>query len=261
MSEIKRPTYQTGDPVFEEKIESLLTEWGVTDDLDTYRQMMVTVLKLARDEPHPADLRLFKNAFKEMRYADKIFKPYRNVKKISVFGSARTPPTEPEYQTAFKFAERMRQDGFMIITGGGDGIMGAAQAGAGREDSFALNITLPFEQDANETIRGDHKLVLFKYFFTRKVNFVKNSDAVTLCPGGFGTMDEGFETITLLQTGKAPIIPIVFLDAPGGNFWNTFVRYLKEHLLQDGLISASDFHLFKVTDDIEVARREIVNFY
>jgi len=253
--------FSTGQPEMDDRIVQLLEDWGVTTDFEQYRQMMVTVLKLARDEPHPADVRLFKRAMKEMRYADTVFKPYRNVKKVSVFGSARTPPGKPEFETAKTFASLMRDAGFMVITGGGEGIMGAAQEGAGRERSFALNITLPFEQKPNATIDGDKKLINFKYFFTRKVNFVKNSDGVVLCPGGFGTMDEGFETITLIQTGKAPVIPLVFLDAPGGNFWNTFSRYLKEHLLRDGLISESDFHLFTVTEDPQKAVHEIETFY
>lgn len=253
--------YTTNVPELDQQIEQVLDHWEVNYDREQFRQMLVTIYKLARDNPHPADIRLFKRAMKEMRYADTIFKPYRDVRKISIFGSARTPPGQPEYETARRFASLMRDYGFMVITGGGDGIMGAAQEGAGRERSFALNITLPFEQEPNATIAGDKKLINFKYFFTRKVNFVKHSDAVACCPGGFGTMDEAFETITLLQTGKAPIIPIVFLDAPGGNFWQTFSRYLREHLLRDGLVSESDFNLFTVTDDPEQALKEISNFY
>jgi uncharacterized protein (TIGR00730 family) len=149
----------------------------------------------------------------------------------------------------------------MVITGGGEGIMGAAQAGAGRKHGFALNIELPFEQEPNETIRGDTKLFTFKYFFTRKLNFVKHSDAIALFPGGFGTMDEAFESFTLMQTGKTNIIPLIMVDASRGNFWKTFEKYMREHLLGDGLISEEDFTLFKVTDDLEFARREVVNFY
>jgi uncharacterized protein (TIGR00730 family) len=155
----------------------------------------------------------------------------------------------------------MQQAGYMVITGGGEGIMGAAQAGAGRQHGFALNIELPFEQEPNETIRGDSKLFTFKYFFTRKLNFVKHSDAIALFPGGFGTMDEAFESFTLMQTGKTNIIPLILVDAPRGNFWRTFEKYLREHLLGDKLISEEDFTLFKITDDLEFARREVVNFY
>ena len=138
----------------------------------------------------------------------------------------------------------------MIVTGGGDGIMGAAQRGAGREHSFGLNIRLPFEQRANEIIDGDPKLVNFNYFFTRKLNFLKESHALALFPGGFGTMDEGFECLTLMQTGKSRIIPMVLIDEPGGNYWTTWINFLQDHLLKEGLVSADDFHLFSVTDDV-----------
>jgi uncharacterized protein (TIGR00730 family) len=149
----------------------------------------------------------------------------------------------------------------MIVTGGGDGIMGAAQRGAGRELSFGLNIRLPFEQRANEIIDGDPKLVLFNYFFTRKLNFLKETHAVALFPGGFGTMDEGFECLTLMQTGKARIIPMVLVDKPGGTYWKTWINFLHDHLLKEGLVSPDDFHLFSVTDDVETAVHQIVEFY
>ena len=251
----------TGDPATDGRIDALLKEAGVDGDYEYFRDMLVTVLGFAADKPHPADVRLFNTAIKEIRTANAVFKPYSGIKKISVFGSARTAPGREEYKSAVEFSRMMMESGYMVITGGGDGIMGAAQAGAGRERSFALNINLPFEQQANKTILGDEKLIEFKYFFTRKLNFVKNSDAIALFPGGFGTMDEGFEAITLMQTGKSLIVPVVFIDAPGGNFWRTFERYLREHLLLDGLISAQDFHLFKVTDNLEEARKEVVNFY
>ncbi len=253
--------FNTGSAEQDQRIEDLLDHWDISSDRSYYREMVVTLFKLAQDKPHPADIRLLSKAMKELRYADKIFAPYRNKLKVSVYGSARTRPGLPEYEQAKTFAKMMQESGYMTITGGGEGIMGAAQAGAGRDDSFALNISLPFEQSANATIDGDPKLINFKYFFTRKVNFLKHSDAFVLCPGGFGTMDEGFETLTLMQTGKAPIVPLIYLDAPKGNFWTTFVRYLREHLLRDGLVSEMDFHLIKVTDDPEVARKEIVNFY
>lgn len=256
-----RKNYNTGSEAQDQHIEALLDHWDIATDRDYYREMIVTLFKLSQDNPHPADVRLLTKTMKELRYADKIFAPYRETRKVSVYGSARTKPGLPEYEQAKTFSSLMQDKGFMTITGGGDGIMGAAQEGAGREDSFALNISLPFEQSANATIEGDKKLINFKYFFTRKVNFLKHSDAFVLCPGGFGTMDEGFETLTLMQTGKAPIVPLVYLDAPNGNFWSTFVRYLREHLLRDGLISEMDFQLLKVTNDPEVACKEIINFY
>lgn len=253
--------YTTDLPAIEAQIDALLEAWGVTADYEKFREMIVTVLKTIKDQPHPADVRQFNTAMKELRYANNVFKPYRGIPKISIFGSARTPPGSPEFKAARSFARLMMESGYMVITGGGDGIMGAAQEGAGRERSFALNIQLPFEQRANKTILGDPKLINFKYFFTRKLNFVKNSHAIALFPGGFGTMDEGFEAMTLMQTGKAPIVPLVMIDAPRGNFWCTFEHYLREHLLLDGLISPDDFHLFKITDNLEEARKDILAFY
>lgn len=253
--------YTTGKETVEKQIDALLETWGVGADYDKYREMIVTVLKYIKDEPLAGDVRQFNTAMKELRYANAVFKPYRSIKKISIFGSARTPEDREEYRAAHDFAHLMMESGYMVITGGGNGIMGAAQAGAGRERSFALNIQLPFEQHANKTIEGDPKLINFKYFFTRKLNFVKNSNAIALFPGGFGTMDEGFEAITLMQTGKAQIVPVVMVDAPRGNFWRTFERYLREHLLLDGLIAPEDFHLIKITDSLEEARKEVVTFY
>ncbi len=164
---------------------------------------------MARDRMGTGDLKLMNRSLKEMRYAAKVFSGYRQFRKVCVFGSARTPPSEAQYAVAEEFAREMVAHNYMVITGGGDGIMGAAQRGAGREHSFGLNIRLPFEQQANVTIQGDPKLINFNYFFTRKLNFVKETHAFALFPGGFGTMDEAFEVLTLMQTGKARIIPVV----------------------------------------------------
>ncbi|MDR1305178.1 MAG: TIGR00730 family Rossman fold protein [Verrucomicrobiales bacterium] len=257
----KSTAYTTGNAALEKKIDELLRLANVSADYDKFREMLVTVLKFNQDQPTPADVHQMNVAFKEMRYASKVFQPYAADKKICIFGSARTQPEEGTYRAAHDFARLMVSSGYMIITGGGHGVMGAAQAGAGRERSFALNIQLPFEQRPNATISGDEKLITFRYFFTRKLNFIKNSDAVALFPGGFGTMDEGFEVITLVQTGKAPIMPIVFVDEPGGNFWRTFEHYLHEHLLRDGVISRDDFKLIKFTDNLAEAQKEVLNFY
>ena len=242
-------------------IEELIDAAGIKHERQIFREMISTVLSLGSDGTNLGDLKQFKRVMREIRDANKVFAPYRGIKKISVFGSARTQPTTATWKAAHRFGQLMQESGYMVITGGGDGIMGAAQAGAGRKHGFALNIELPFEQEPNETIRGDTKLFTFKYFFTRKLNFVKHSDAIALFPGGFGTMDEAFETFTLMQTGKSEIIPLIMVDAPRGNFWKTFEKYLREHLLGDGLISEEDFTLFKITDDLEFARREVVNFY
>jgi hypothetical protein len=240
----------------------MLRDWGADEKaLDLVAEMMMTALKLSKDHASVADLKLFNRSLREMRTASRMFAPYREKRKVVVFGSARTAESEAEFKAAEQFAERIREMGYMIVTGGGDGIMGAAQRGAGRAHSFGLNIRLPFEQRANETIDGDQKLVNFNYFFTRKLNFVKESHAVVLFPGGFGTMDEAFEVLTLMQTGKARILPVVMVDKHGGAYWNTWNSFLAEYLLKLGLISPEDFHLFRVTDSIDAAVSEIEMFY
>jgi uncharacterized protein (TIGR00730 family) len=190
-----------------------------------------------------------------------VFADYRGIRKVSTFGSARTPPDDPAYRQAHEFARRLADQGYMVITGAGGGIMRACQEGSGRERSFGINIRLPFEQAPNEFIHRDPKLVNFKYFFTRKLMFVKEADAIALFPGGFGTHDEGFESLTLLQTGKSKLVPVVFVDAPGGTYWQTWRDYVVDHLLKPSLISPADMRLFKITDDLDEAISEITRFY
>ncbi|MCB1234963.1 MAG: TIGR00730 family Rossman fold protein, partial [Verrucomicrobiae bacterium] len=250
-----------GDKEIDRCVRELVQKWDCGEAAPFVEELIVTSLRIGKDEISEADLKLFNRSLKEMRASSRVFAPYANERKISIFGSARTKPDEIEYQVAQRFAERMKEEGFMTITGAGEGIMGAAQAGAGRDNSFGLNIKLPFEQTANEVIEGDHKLIVYNYFFTRKLAFVKESDAAALFPGGFGTMDEGFEVLTLMQTGKASVFPVVLVDIPGGSYWKTFQQFIKEHLLRLGLISPEDLHLFKVTDDIEEAVEEILTFY
>lgn len=251
-----------GDPAFDDRIKQLVADWGCDESTASLiGGMITTALKLAKDKPGMADLKLFSRSLREMRTAANVFSPYRDNKKVVVFGSARTAPTELEYKAAEAFSQQMRERGYMTITGGGDGIMGAAQKGAGRDSSFGLNIRLPFEQRANETIDGDRKLINFNYFFTRKLSFVKEAHAVALFPGGFGTMDEGFEVLTLMQTGKARIIPVVMVDKPHGTYWRTWNSFMAEYLLKLGLISQEDFHLFRITDRVEDAVAEIEQFY
>ena len=257
----RRPRGFLGDSAIDEAITNLLKAAQIEEPNEFYREMIANAIKLSKNKPQRGDLKLISRALTEMRVADRVFTKYREIKKVAVFGSARTRAERPEYIAAKQFGQMMVKSNYMVITGGGEGIMGAAQIGAGREQSFGLNILLPFEQEANETIQNDPKLVTFKYFFTRKLTFVKESHAVVCFPGGFGTMDEAFETLTLIQTGKARIVPLLFVDAPGGKFWSTFVDYINEHLLHNGLISKEDFHLFKVTDSLEEAREEISNFY
>lgn len=248
-------------PEWDQRVHQLVADWGAEKSPELVEDMIMTALKMARDGMGTADLKLMNRSLKEMRYAAKVFAGYRQFRKVCVFGSARTLPSAPEYQVAEEFARRMVAHEYMVITGGGDGIMGAAQRGAGREHSFGLNIRLPFEQRANETIHGDAKLINFNYFFTRKLNFVKETHALALFPGGFGTMDEGFEVLTLMQTGKARIIPIVLIDAPNGTYWETWMKFLTEHLYKLGFIGAEDFHLFKIVHDAEEAVSEIMQFY
>ena len=256
-----RSIHSTGNPEFDERIRKLVADWGCTQSIEMIQEMIVTALKMGRDDLNVADLKLFNRSLKELRYAAKIFAPYAGIRKVVVFGSARTPQDAPEAVAAESFARKICDRGFMVITGGGDGIMGAAQRGAGRKRSFGLNIRLPFEQHANETIEGDPKLINFNYFFTRKLNFVKETHAVTLFPGGFGTMDEGFEVLTLMQTGKARIIPLVLVDKPGGSYWKTWFKFLGDYLLKIGLVSEDDFHLFKIAASVDDAVEEILHFY
>lgn len=258
----EKPRGTTGDIKLDEQLKALAAPW--TEDpqkRDLVAGLLMTSLKIGRDGTGMGDLKLLHRAMREMRYANKVFHPYRHLRKVSVFGSARTKPDAVSYHAAKHFAERMVQEGFMVITGAGEGIMGAAQHGAGREKSFGLNIKLPFEQKSNDTIVGDEKLMTFNYFFTRKLSFVKEADAFAMFPGGFGTMDELFESITLIQTGKANILPVVLVDVPGGNYWKTFTAFIRQELLSLNLISTNDLSLFSVTDDVEAAVREIAGFY
>ena len=248
-------------PEFEGRIRQLVADWGAEKSPELIEELIVTALKMARDKMGTGDLKLMNRSLKELRYAAKIFAPYRDRRKVVIFGSARTAPSEPEAQQAEEFGRQMVAHDYMVMTGGGDGIMGAAQRGAGRENSFGLNIRLPFEQRANEIIHGDPKLINFNYFFTRKLNFVKETHAYALFPGGFGTMDEGFEALTLMQTGKALIIPIVLIDRPDGHYWETWRRFLTDHLLKQGLISEEDFNFIKIAHTVEEAVGEILLFY
>jgi len=228
---------------------------------DVVNEMLATSLKLLRDKNNRADLKLINTSIKELRYALKIFEPYKDVRKISIFGSARTPEAHADYQSAVDFSRRIADKGWMVITGAGGGIMAAGHGGAGAKPSFGLAIRLPFEQRTNEFIEGDPKLINFKYFFTRKLMFVRSSHAIAVFPGGFGTMDEGFEVLTLIQTGKAPMLPIVFVDHPGSSFWGDWQEYVQKQLLGSRLISPEDLHLYKLAQSVEEAMHEVTHFY
>ncbi len=242
-------------------VRQLIDTQGNYAHADLIEDLFHTGVKLIRDGATRGDLKILLTSLKELRHAFRVFAPYRAIRKVSIFGSARTRPGEPEYVQAERFANRMARLGYMVITGAGGGIMEAAQGGAGREKSFGVNIRLPQEQKANQTIENDPKLVNFKYFFTRKVVFVKETNAIALFPGGFGTHDEGFESLTLVQTGKTDPIPIVFIDSPGGSYWRDWLQYVEKHLCQRRLVDAEDLSLFKVTDSLDEAIEEIIGFY
>lgn len=242
-------------------IELIHLTSGASENEDLVREIIITALNLSKNHATRGDLKIIHTALKEMRYGFKLYAPYKDFRKVSVFGSARTRATEPIYQHAEEFSRKIAAKGFMVITGAGEGIMRAVQGGAGKGNSFGLNIHLPFEQSANEFIENDPKLMTFKYFFTRKLFFIKEASAIALFPGGFGTHDEGFEALTLLQTGKTNPIPLVFVDSPGGTYWKAWRVYVEDELLARGLISEEDLNLFKVTDQTDVAVDEIVGFY
>jgi len=225
------------------------------------QQIKETADKFVRDKASRGDVKMITTALKELRYALKVFAPYRTKRKVTVFGSARIPPGDPAYVQAVEFGRRMAAAGYMVVTGAASGIMEAGHLGAGLENALGVNILLPFEQAANSIIHGDGKLVHLKYFFTRKLMFVKETDAVVLFPGGFGTLDEGFEVLTLVQTGKSHMFPIVLVDEPRGDYWTRWREFINDVLLARGLISPADMALFKITDSVDEAVAEVLGFY
>lgn len=224
-------------------------------------QIKETADKLVQDRANRGDVKLLSVALRELRYCFKVFAAYRHRRKVTVFGSARLPLSDPSCLQAIEFGKQLAARDWFVITGAASGIMEAGHVGAGREHSIGVNILLPFEQEANAVIRNDPKLMHLKYFFTRKLLFVKESDAVALFPGGFGTLDEAFEVLTLIQTGKSHLFPIVMVDAPGSDYWAHFLRFTRDVLLARGLISEFDLHLFKVTTSVDQAIAEVLNFY
>ncbi|MCX6563850.1 MAG: LOG family protein [Candidatus Aminicenantes bacterium] len=242
-------------------VQKTLTAEG--KDLRTllYRDILFNALKCQRDELDILDLKLINRALAELRHAASVFKPYRRFRKVSIFGSAREPKGSPYYELAVRFAHRLVEKGFMVITGAASGIMQAGIEGAGLRNSFGVNILLPFEKGLAKIIRDDPKVVRFKYFFTRKIFFVMEADAVTLFPGGFGTHDEGFEVLTLLQTGKAPLMPVVLMELPGENYWETWDRFIRRQLLARGFISAEDLSFYKIVRSPEEAVNYITSYY
>ncbi len=243
-------------------ITELLDAEGVPADRRGYFQhMLTTVLKLYEDGAPTGDLKVTNTALKELRYSYKVFAPYRDVRKVTVFGSARTAPTQSAAMAALTFGRRMVEEGWMVVTGAGAGIMGAAQEGAGGERSFGLNIRLPFEQEANPWIASDPKLITFKYFFTRKLFLVKEASGIALFPGGFGTMDEVFEVLTLMQTGKAAIVPVVLFETDQTPYWRKWDRFVHATLAVQGLIDPTDTAFYRIVDTVDAAVQELTRFY
>jgi uncharacterized protein (TIGR00730 family) len=249
------------EPALKAKIDELIRFYGGGHNEDLVEDIIFNGLKLLKDVEHRGDVRVIQTALRELRYAFKMFAPYVDKRKVTIFGSARTLPTRAEYQQALDFARKISQAGYMVITGAGPGIMQAGHEGAGAEMSFGANIRLPWEQAANPIMVKDKKLITFKYFFTRKLTFIRHSDALVLFPGGFGTMDEGYEALTLMQTGKSQIMPLVLMDRPGGTYWKTWDKNVKEHLLRDQLISPDDLNLYQITDNADQAVKWVTRFY
>jgi uncharacterized protein (TIGR00730 family) len=249
------------DSEMQRRIDDLIAAKGGGHNEEAVADIIENALKLLTDVKDSGDVRVIQTALRELRYAFKLFAPYAGARKVTIFGSARTDPSKREYQQAAEFGQKIVKAGWMVITGAGPGIMQAGHEGAGVENSFGVNIRLPWEQSANPVIAQDKKLVTFKYFFTRKLIFIRHSDAIALFPGGFGTMDEGYEAMTLMQTGKSQLMPLVLVDKPGGTYWKTWDKNIREHLLRDQLISADDLNLYQITDSVDEAVKIITRFY
>src|SRR5713226_6571469 len=241
MERVEKPP---SDPELKRRIQELINYKGDGHNTDLVADIIENALKIYTDVQGRGDVRVIQTAVRELRYAFKLFAPHAHVRKVTMFGSARTPPSKTEYQQAVDFARHIAAEGWMVITGAGPGIMQAGHEGAGPEKSFGANIRLPWEQSANPVIREDKKLITFKYFFTRKLIFIRHSDA-----------------ITLMQTGKSQLMPLVLIDRPGGTYWKTWDKHVREHLLRDQLISPDDLNLYQITDDTDQAVKMITRFY
>ena len=249
------------DPELQRRIQELIVYKGCGHNQDLVADIIHNALKLLTDVEDRGDVRVIRTAVRELRYAFRLFKPYADKRKVTIFGSARTKLEEPEYRQAAEFGRLMAAAGWMIITGAGPGIMRAGHEGAGLENSFGASIRLPWEEGTNPIMQGDKKLISFKYFFTRKLTFVRHADAIALFPGGFGTMDEGYEALTLMQTGKTRLRPLVLINPPGSAYWRTWDKNIREHLLRSNLISPADLNLYHITDSSEDAVKHISRFY
>jgi hypothetical protein len=256
------PRYRTGDPEIDSQLAELIAQLGDdVRDTDLLFELMVSTVRLARDHVSRGDLKMANAALKEMRYAFAVFEPYRTARKAAIFGSARTKRDDPLYDQTVRLAQRLSEAEWVVITGAGPGIMEAGIEGAGAANSFGVSIRLPFEAATSQFLADDPKLVNFRYFFTRKVTFVKEAHAFVLLPGGFGTLDETFELLTLVQTGKSTPAPIVLLDVPDGTYWQTWLQFVSAELRDRGYISPVDLDLVKITDDVDAAIDEVLTFY
>src|SRR6059036_1194078 len=258
MQSLEKPP---ADLELKRRIQELIAHKGGGHNPDLVADIIENALKLLADVEPRGDVRVIQTAVRELRYAFKLFAPHAGVRKVTIFGSARTAPSKQEYQQAVDFARKIADAGWMVITGAGPGIMQAGHEGAGPQRSFGANIRLPWEQSANPIIQDDKKLITFRYFFTRKLTFVRHSLAIVLFPGGFGTLDEGYEALTLMQTGKSKLMPLVLIDRPGGTYWKTWDKNVREHLLRNQLISPDDLNLYDLTDDTDEAVKIITRFY
>jgi uncharacterized protein (TIGR00730 family) len=258
---VKLPRYRTGDESLDGEVAALVERVSDPADADLIFELVASALRLARDSADRGDLKIANAALKEMRHAFHVFAPYRAAPKVAIFGSARTQPESPLYLQARDFAAAMAELDWMVVTGAGPGIMEAGIEGAGAENAFGVSILLPFETTTSQFLADDPKLINFRYFFTRKLEFIKESDAFVLLPGGYGTLDEAFELLTLLQTGKAQPAPVIMLDVPGGTYWQHWGAFVQRELEQPGYVSLEDDHLFCVTDDVRTAVDEILGFY
>lgn len=257
----KLPRYRTGTTKLDDDIVQLIDDSKLVENTDLTFEMIVTALRLSLEDVERADLKLVNAALKELRYSFHVFATYREIPKCSIFGSARTKPGDPAYEAAKQMGAAMAERDWMVMTGAGPGIMAAGLEGAGMENSFGINIELPFEASANEFIAGDPKLINFRYFFTRKVTFMKESAGFVMMPGGYGTMDEAFELLTLMQTGKSELTPVVLFDPEGSSYWDRWNDFVVAELLDGGMISEADLNLFIITSSIEEAADEMTRFY
>ena len=256
-----RPRYGTGHAELDDHIKRLIGEAGIDRDRDLVFEMVVSTVRMGREATDRGDLKLVNSALKELRYTNFVFEPYRDVPKVAVFGSARIRPDQPAYAVARDLGARMVDRGWMVISGAGPGIMEAAIEGAGADAAFGVNIVLPFEAEPSHLLVGDPKLINYRYFFTRKLTFVKEAKAFALLPGGFGTMDEAFELLTLMQTGRSGICPVVLLEPEGGTYWDTWRSFVEVELLDRGLVNRTDLDLVRRCASVSEAVEEITHFY